>query len=128
MEMACLTDLDSELLQGYLAEDGTKIIVFSQFVSYLDLCSIYLRRLGIEYRPYTGAMRQVEREDIVREFTGPTANANSPRVLLISLKCGGVGLNLTAASKVNIAFTDKDSQRLILQVISLDLAWNAATG
>jgi hypothetical protein len=58
-----------ELLQGYVAEEGTKVIVFSQFVSYLDLCGIYLRRLGVKFADYRGSMKQDAREAVIKEFT-----------------------------------------------------------
>jgi hypothetical protein len=120
-----------ELLQGYVAEEGVKVIVFSQFVSYLDLCGIYLRRLGVKFADYRGSMKQDAREAVIKEFTSAVVNDESPRVLLISLKCGGVGLNLTSASKVSDfgsrARCPADANAIV-QVISLDLAWNAATG
>jgi hypothetical protein len=121
----------SELLQGYIAEEGIKVIVFSQFVSYLDLCGIYLRRLGVKFADYRGSMKQDAREAVIKEFTSAVVDDESPRVLLISLKCGGVGLNLTSASKVSesgsLACCPADANHIV-QVISLDLAWNAATG
>jgi hypothetical protein len=120
-----------ELLQGYVAEEGTKVIVFSQFVSYLDLCGIYLRRLGVKFADYRGSMKQDAREAVIKEFTSAIVDDESPRVLLISLKCGGVGLNLTSASKVSNSgslASCRANANDAVQVISLDLAWNAATG
>lgn len=55
-------------------------------------------------------MKHDERDAVVQEFTAP--DESSPRVMLISTKCGGVGLNLTAANKV----------------IMLDLSWSPAPG
>ncbi|RXK35500.1 hypothetical protein M231_07232 [Tremella mesenterica] len=98
-----------ELLNQFLSEDGIKVVVFSQFTSYLDLCGAYLRTQNIKHLQYQGSMNANERNDAIKQFT--SADEDSPRVILISLKCGGVGLNLTAACKG----------------ISLDLAWNAAT-
>jgi len=52
-------------------------------------------------------MSRLAREEAVTQFK----KRNGPSVMLISLKCGGVGLNLVEANRV----------------LSLDLAWNAAT-
>lgn len=100
------------MLDQYLEEDPhTKIIVFSQFTSYIDLCQLYMRHCGVNSLSYVGSMKPFERDATIAAFNRP-AEEGSPRIMFISLKCGGVGLNLTVASKV----------------ISLDLAWNAATG
>ena len=61
---------------------------------------MYLGKQDIAHESYTGKMRQGDREDVVRRFTS-TEDVNGPRVLLISRKAGGAGLNLTAASKVS---------------------------
>lgn len=71
-----------------------KILVFSQFVSMLDLVGIELEKSGIGYVSLTGATRN--REDVVDRFQQDPAI----RVFLLSLKAGGTGLNLTAASYV----------------------------
>ena len=71
-----------------------KILVFSQFVSMLDLVREELERSGIGYAYLTGATRH--REAAVDRFQ----NDPTVRVFLLSLKAGGLGLNLTAASYV----------------------------
>ncbi|OWZ52414.1 hypothetical protein C351_03689 [Cryptococcus neoformans c8] len=101
-----------ELIDAIIEQDPSqKIIVFSQFVEYIDLCSIFLRRRNIPHAKYVGSMKQDEREDTIKDFNRPMEEDKSPRCLLMSLKCGGVGLNLCIAN----------------HVICLDLAWNAAT-
>ena len=71
-----------------------KIIVFSQFVSMLDLIKIELEKSNIPFEYLTGKTKN--RQDRVEEF-----QTNSEvRVFLISLKAGGTGLNLTAADYV----------------------------
>ncbi|KAK8869977.1 hypothetical protein IAR55_000547 [Kwoniella newhampshirensis] len=100
------------LIDAINEEDSSqKIIVFSQFVQYIDLCGLYLGRRGVNYVSYVGSMKQEEREETIQKFNRPAEEEGSPRVILMSLKCGGVGLNLCAAN----------------HVICLDLAWNAAT-
>jgi DNA repair protein RAD5 len=58
-------------------------------------------------------MHAKERQDVLDQFNKPTDQpGGESRVLLLSLKAGGVGLNLTISNVV----------------VALDLAWNAATG
>jgi SNF2 family DNA or RNA helicase len=82
-----------ELLEPLLAE-GHKVLVFSQFVECLKLVGEQLRRRGIRHHVLTGAT--VRREQVVGAFSADA----EPCVFLISLKAGGTGLNLTAASYV----------------------------
>ncbi|GAB3838800.1 DEAD/DEAH box helicase [Hymenobacter jeollabukensis] len=71
-----------------------KILVFSQFVGMLDLIRPELEARGIGYRVLTGQTRR--RAEAVQAFQ----EDESVRVFLVSLKAGGVGLNLTAADYV----------------------------
>lgn len=82
---------------GEEAEDH-KFIVFSQFTSMLDMVQPYLRREGFEYVRYDGQMRNDAREESLYRLR----NDKRVRVLLCSLKCGSLGLNLTAATRVII--------------------------
>ncbi len=71
-----------------------KMIVFSQFVSMLDLIKVELEKKGIPFEYLTGQTKN--RQSKVEEF-----QTNSEiRVFLISLKAGGTGLNLTEADYV----------------------------
>lgn len=71
-----------------------KILVFSQFVTMLDLIKKQLEKRGIKYEYLTGQTRK--RAEVVSSFQ---QNADIP-VFLISLKAGGTGLNLTEADYV----------------------------
>ncbi|KAL1191304.1 DNA repair protein RAD5B [Cardamine amara subsp. amara] len=75
---------------------GEKSIVFSQWTSFLDLLEIPLRRKGIEFLRFDGKLAQKAREKVLKEFN----ETKQKTILLMSLKAGGVGLNLTAASSV----------------------------
>jgi len=75
-------------------EQNHKILVFSQFVSMLDLIRKELDQVGIGYEYFTGQTR--DREKVVNRFQSDMGT----RVLLISLKAGGTGLNLTEADYV----------------------------
>ena len=81
-------------LLDQLKEEGHKVLVFSQFVSMLD---IIRDRLIDEDRPYSYLTGQTkDRHEVITDFQ-ETEDAN---VFLLSLKAGGSGLNLTAASYV----------------------------
>jgi SNF2 family DNA or RNA helicase len=76
-----------------LVAEGRRILLFSQFTSMLELIEAAVTELGIAYCKLTGETKQ--RADIVRRF-----QAGEVPLFLISLKAGGVGLNLTAADTV----------------------------
>ena len=76
-----------------MVEEGRRILIFSQFVSMLDLIEAGLTKLNVSTLRLTGATRK--REAMVDAFQ----RGDSP-VFLISLKAGGVGINLTAADTV----------------------------
>jgi len=86
--------IDTLVEQIELKSPRHKILVFSQFVSMLDLIKkeLELRDIGFSY--LSGSTRN--REQTVQEFQ----DDNNRRVFLISLKAGGTGLNLTQADYV----------------------------
>ncbi len=94
-----LQDIDSVLSEGH------KILIFSSFVKHLNLFAEVLTKKRISFSLLTGA--STNREKIVSTFQNDPLN----KVFLISIKAGGVGLNLTAADYVFI----------------LDPWWNPAT-
>ncbi|KAL8680402.1 MAG: hypothetical protein Q9186_003431 [Xanthomendoza sp. 1 TL-2023] len=73
-----------------------KSVVFSQFTSFLDLISPALSRAGIPFLRFDGTMSQKVRASTITSFT----ESKRGTVLLLSLRAGGVGLNLTAAKRV----------------------------
>ena len=76
------------------AADGHKALVFSQWTSFLDLVEPHLREAGIAFVRLDGSTR--DRGQVVSEFQ----DESGPPVMLVSLKAGGTGLNLTAADHV----------------------------
>ncbi len=86
-------ELFSELLEEVI-DGGHRVLVFSQFVSMLSLIRERLEAQGIGYSYLDGAT--TNRGEVVARFQ---ADPQIP-VFLISLKAGGVGLNLTAADTV----------------------------
>jgi SNF2 family DNA or RNA helicase/uncharacterized Zn finger protein len=84
------------LLEEILA-NREKTLVFSQYVETLDcLQRIIKKELGEAPLIYHGGLSQNTRTDTISRFQGDPA----ARILLVSLKAGGLGLNLTAASRV----------------------------
>ncbi|KAH7397868.1 SNF2 family N-terminal domain-containing protein [Cadophora sp. MPI-SDFR-AT-0126] len=75
-----------------------KFIVFSQFTSMLDLIEPFLSQRGFKFTRYDGSMRNDMREASLSKLR----NDKNCRILLCSLKCGSLGLNLTAATRVVI--------------------------
>ena len=78
--------------------EGHKVLVFSSFVKHLNLFKTRLEQDGIGYAYLTGSRNQRQREEAVNDFQ----TRSSCSLFLISLKAGGVGLNLTAADYVFI--------------------------
>ncbi len=76
-----------------MIEEGRKILIFSQFTKMLALIEDELIERDITYSKLTGQTRK--REEAIAQFQEGDAS-----VFLISLKAGGVGLNLTAADTV----------------------------
>jgi len=75
-----------------------KALIFSQFLGMLALIKAKLDELGVKYEYFDGSTSAPDREKAIQLFQ----NDDSVRVFLISLKAGGVGLNLTAADYVYI--------------------------
>ncbi|MES3025009.1 MAG: DEAD/DEAH box helicase [Pseudomonadota bacterium] len=96
-----------------LLENRHKVLVFSQFVDHLSLIRKHLDARGIAYQYLDGSTPMQERKKRVDAF-----QAGQGDVFLISLKAGGVGINLTAADYVihmdpwwNPAVEDQASDR-----------------
>ncbi|CAN1797385.1 DNA repair protein RAD5B [Linum perenne] len=89
--LECLETID-------MCYSGEKSIVFSQWTTFLDLLEIALKEKKIEFLRFDGKLSQKNREKVLKEFN----ETSHKRVLLMSLRAGGVGLNLTAASNVFI--------------------------
>ncbi len=98
---------------GDLTSSGHRALVFSQFVKHLALVREYLDRQGISYRYLDGSTPKTKRQIEINAFQEGDSD-----LFLISLKAGGLGLNLTAADYVihldpwwNPAIEDQASDR-----------------
>ncbi|MBN2523108.1 MAG: DEAD/DEAH box helicase [Bacteroidales bacterium] len=85
----------TRIIQNLHAE-GNKALIFSSFVKHLNMVTRFLDEHSIEYVMLTGETRN--REKVIKQFQ---ENPDC-RFFLISLKAGGVGLNITAAEYVFI--------------------------
>ncbi|KAF9011125.1 SNF2 family N-terminal domain-containing protein [Cyathus striatus] len=85
-----------------------RAVVFSQFTSFLDLIQVVLQRERFDFYRLDGTMDIKKKNAAVTAFKTPS---RQPKILIISLKAGGVGLNLTTAN----------------YVFMMDCWWNAAT-
>ncbi|WP_395823524.1 DEAD/DEAH box helicase [Collimonas sp.] len=83
-----------DMLPALVAE-GRRILVFSQFTEMLDLIALELAALQLPWLVLTGKTPPSRRAAVVAQF-----QAKAAPLLLISLKAGGVGLNLSAADTV----------------------------
>jgi non-specific serine/threonine protein kinase len=75
-----------------------KALIFSQFLGMLGLIRQRLTELGVKFEYFDGSTSATDREKAIQSFQ----NDDEVRIFLISLKAGGVGLNLTAADYVYI--------------------------
>ncbi|GAA5838313.1 hypothetical protein JCM9279_003196 [Rhodotorula babjevae] len=96
----------AELRRMFEENPEEKVIIISSFVAGLDILDTYLESQGVRTLRYQGDMSISDRDETLRTFR----KSKKRKVLLLSLKCGGVGLTLTRANRV----------------ISLDLAWSSA--
>jgi len=92
-------------LLSQIAEGNHRVLIFSQFRGMLDHIEEELPKLGLTSFKITGSTPSQERQEMTKAF-----NQGERDVFLISLKAGGVGLNLTGADTV----------------ILVDLWWNPA--
>ncbi len=102
-ESGKLNSLRELLIQ--LKEGNRRVLIFSQFRNMLEQIESQLEEIGLTSYTLTGSTPANQRQEMTRAF-----NAGSRDAFLISLKAGGVGLNLTGADTV----------------ILVDLWWNPA--
>ncbi|XP_052036706.1 helicase-like transcription factor isoform X1 [Apodemus sylvaticus] len=126
-ELACDSDSDSDkqssvewtssskinalmhaLIELRTKNPNIKSLVVSQFTTFLSLIETPLKNSGFVFTRLDGSMPQKKRVESIQCFQN--TEAGSPTIMLLSLKAGGVGLNLCAASRVFL----------------MDPAWNPA--
>lgn len=96
-----------DLMNILKKEPDSKVLIFSQWTTSLDIVQHYLARLRLPYFRLDGSTSHKDRQSRIAAFQ----RDDGPRIFLVSLKAGGLGLNLTRANKV----------------FMLDLYWNEAS-
>jgi len=86
-----------------------KIVVVSQFTSFLSILQPIMKKRNFRFVRLDGSMSFQDRSEAVRRFQ--STKDKTPKIMLLSLKAGGVGLNLTSAN----------------HLLLLDPAWNPAS-
>lgn len=95
----------AELFDDVAAEDGRKVVLFSEWTTMLDLIEPLLRKRKLAFVRLDGSVPQKHRQELVHEFqTNPECR------FFITTNAGSTGLNLQAANTV----------------INVDLPWNPA--
>jgi len=122
-----LTAIHKELQIVWEKEPKSKVLIFSQYLGFLDIIQKSFKKNDIPYSRLDGSLNLKERMKVLRDFgcesssSGSTSslNSNIGSVLLISMKAGGVGLNLVAARSVfivdpwwNVAVEDQCVDRI----------------
>ncbi|XP_075763193.1 transcription termination factor 2 isoform X2 [Pelodiscus sinensis] len=106
-ESTKLSHLLAELKTIQSHPESQKSVIVSQWTSMLKVVAAHLERQGVKYATVDGSVNPKQRMDVVEEFN---SNPKGPRVMLLSLLAGGVGLNLTGGNHLFL----------------LDMHWNPA--
>lgn len=86
-----------ELVMNF-AQNGDRLLVFSQFTTMMDILESVLETLGIKFMRLDGSTNMQIRQDMIDTFT----QDESITVFMLSTRAGGAGINLAAANKVII--------------------------
>ncbi|XP_063696785.1 probable global transcription activator SNF2L1 [Culicoides brevitarsis] len=90
-----------------LRNEGSRVLIFCQFLGMMDILEDYCAWRGYEYCRLDGSTKEAERTKLIAEFNAP----NSKKFLfLISTRAGGLGINLTTADSVVIYHSDWNPQ------------------
>ncbi|NWQ61932.1 TTF2 factor, partial [Neopipo cinnamomea] len=106
-ESSKIARLLAELRTIQSHSEPQKSVVVSQWTSMLKVVAVHLQRLGLKCETVDGSVNPKQRMDVVEEFNN---NPEGPQVMLVSLRAGGVGLNLTGGNHLFL----------------LDMHWNPA--
>ncbi|TQS36502.1 hypothetical protein Golomagni_03049 [Golovinomyces magnicellulatus] len=92
-----------EIMLPKLVEHGHRVLIFSQFLNYLDLIEDFLTGLEISFQRLDGNTKSLEKQKRIDAFNAP----DSPFfAFLLSTRAGGVGINLVSADTVLIMDPD----------------------
>lgn len=101
-----LAAIINELHQVWEQDPKSKVLIYSQYLGFLDLLQAALRQHGIPSGRLDGKLSLKERVAVLEKFRQESQSeddsSNIGSVLLMSMKAGGVGINMVAASSVFI--------------------------
>jgi DNA repair protein RAD5 len=89
--------LNTEIGRLREGDASLRAVIFSQFTGFLNLIEIALDRDKFPWVRLDGSMSEKQRTKALKQFSTPS---EKPRIFIISLRAGGVGLNLTSANHV----------------------------
>lgn len=92
-----------ELMLPKLKEQGHRVLIFSQFLSQLDIIEDFLSGMDMSYRRLDGGMSSLEKQKRIDAFNAPNSEIFA---FLLSTRAGGVGINLATADTVIIMDPD----------------------
>jgi superfamily II DNA or RNA helicase len=92
-----------ELMLPKLKEQGHRVLIFSQFLSQLDIIEDFLTGMELSYRRLDGSMSSLEKQKRIDAFNAPGSDIFA---FLLSTRAGGVGINLATADTVIIMDPD----------------------
>jgi SWI/SNF-related matrix-associated actin-dependent regulator of chromatin subfamily A3 len=93
------TDALLKILQATMKKPGSKVVIFSQWTSFLSIIEQQLKEAGYQYTRVDGSMKTADRDAAIRALEDDP----STRIMLASLGVCSVGLNLVAADTVILA-------------------------
>ena len=119
LAMSAKTTAVREQVEKWLKEEpDKKIIIFSQFHMIMQVLEKVCQKKNWKYCTYHGKMSHQARDQAIKEFT----EDGDMKIMVSSLKCGGVGLNLTMASRViciDLWFNDCVEQQAFCRVFRI---------
>lgn len=95
------------VMQERFIKTKDKALIICEWPSFLSIIAEHLSELSLSYESYTGAVDMKERPEIIKRFN---SDSMFPRVLLLSLTCGGIGLNLAKANHIFLMCTHWNPQ------------------
>lgn len=106
-----------------LKAEGSKVLIFSQMTSLMDILEDYLHLQSHAYVRFDGSTKLAERQRCIDEFNSKDSDVF---VFLLSTRAGGLGINLTAADTVILFDSDwnphQDSQAQVNQAFVVGLS------
>jgi DNA repair protein RAD5 len=83
-------------LKPILEDSDDKVVIFSHFIGFMELLKYDFTRENITFLTFDGSLSNKRRDEVLKLFS----SQEGPRILIVSIKCGGVGLNLVSANHV----------------------------